>query len=112
MQVFEHLGTRQNEAFLEVCRIARHAIISLPIDWQMLDPTNCHHQISHEKALSWFRPVVPTRIHRGNPGPRKRLIYVFENLPSHPGAGTADPRLLPAERAGGEPGREGAPAGQ
>jgi hypothetical protein len=82
LQVFEHLGTRQNAAFLEVCRIARHAIISLPIGWVMPDPTNCHHRISPEKALSWFAPVVPTRIELGNGGPKKRLIYVFENLPA------------------------------
>ena len=81
LQVFEHLGTRQPEAFREVCRVARHAIISLPIDWQMADPENCHHQLSAEKALSWFLPVVPTRIVVGNAGPKKRLIFVFENLP-------------------------------
>jgi len=84
LQVFEHLGTRQNEAFREVCRTARHAIISLPIGWEMADPTNCHHQISPETALSWFAPVVPTRIELGNGGPKKRYIYVFENLPAGP----------------------------
>jgi hypothetical protein len=46
----------------------------------MDDPTNIHHQLSHETALSWFAPVVPTRVEIGNPGRRKRLIYVFENL--------------------------------
>jgi hypothetical protein len=81
LQVFEHLGDRQAEAFSEVCRVARHAIISLPIDWEMADPTNCHHQISAEQVLAWFLPVVPTRIVVGNDGPKKRLIYVFENLP-------------------------------
>ena len=35
---------------------------------------------SHERALSWFNPISPTRVEVGNPGPRKRLIYVFENL--------------------------------
>ena len=80
LQVFEHLGDRQAEAFREVCRIAQHAIISLPIDWDMDDPTNIHHQISNETVLSWFDPVVPTRVEVGNPGPRKRLVYVFEDL--------------------------------
>jgi hypothetical protein len=80
LQVFEHLGDRQNAAFAEVRRIARHAIISLPIDWVMDDPTNSHHMISHERALSWFAPIAPTRVELGNPGPKKRLIYVFENL--------------------------------
>ena len=38
LQVFEHLGTSQVAAFHEVGRVARRAIISLPIDWQMDDP--------------------------------------------------------------------------
>jgi hypothetical protein len=81
LQVFEHLVGKQHEAFQEVRRVARHAVISLPIDWVMKDPTNCHHQISNERALSWFEPVVPTHIEIGTPGPTgKRLIYVFENL--------------------------------
>ncbi len=80
LQVFEHLRDGQNAAFGEVRRVARHALISVPIDWEMEDPRNCHHRISHEQALSWFSPISPTRIEVGNPGPRKRLVYVFENL--------------------------------
>ena len=82
LQVFEHLKDRQPQAFLEVRRVARHAIISLPIDWEMDDPRNCHHQISNERVLSWFAPIVPTRIVQGNGGNRRRLIYVFEDLPA------------------------------
>lgn len=80
LQVFEHLKDKQNAAFAEVRRVARHAIISLPIDWVMDDPTNCHHRISHERALEWFHPAVPTRVAHDTTGHRKRLIYVFENL--------------------------------
>ena len=82
LQVFEHLRDRQREAFLEVRRIARHAIISLPIDWEMDDPRNCHHRISNERALAWFAPIVPTRIVEGTSAPHRRLIYVFEDLPA------------------------------
>ena len=82
LQVFEHLTDRQREAFLEVRRIARHAIVSLPIDWEMADPRNCHHRISNERVLSWFAPIVPTRIVQGTGGHRRRLIYVFEDLPA------------------------------
>lgn len=82
LQVFEHLGSRQPEAFREVRRIARHAIISLPIDWVMPDPRNCHHGLTEERALSWFLPLVPTRVVVGNPGSKKRLIFVFEGLPA------------------------------
>lgn len=88
-QVFEHLGTHQAAAFREVRRVARHAILSLPIDWEMADPANCHHRISEEAVLGWFAPVVPTRIALGNPGHRKRLLFVFEDLPE-PGSLAGD----------------------
>lgn len=81
LQVFEHLGSAQREAFREVRRVARHAILSLPIDWEMANPSDIHHQISEEKVLSWFAPIEPTRILEGNPGRRRRLVYVFEDLP-------------------------------
>ena len=80
LQVFEHLKGKQALAFAEVRRVARHAIISLPIDWVMDDPRDCHHQISHERALEWFHPVVPTRVASDTTDGRKRLVYVFENL--------------------------------
>jgi Methyltransferase domain len=81
LQVFEHLGSAQPEAFREVRRVARHALISLPIEWRMADRENPHYRIPHERALSWFNPVAPTRVELGNPGPRMRLIYVFEDMP-------------------------------
>ena len=82
LQVFEHLGDKQPQTFAEVRRVAKHAILSLPIDWEMPDPNNCHHQISNEKVLSWFAPVKPTRIELGNGGNKKRFVYVFEDLPA------------------------------
>jgi hypothetical protein len=85
LQVFEHLRDAQPAAFREVRRVARHAVLSLPIDWQMPDPTNIHHEISHERVLGWFAPVRPTMVVLGNAGPRKRLIYVFEDLPAPDG---------------------------
>jgi len=88
LQVFEHLGTAQPTAFLEVRRIARHAILSLPIDWEMADPANCHHRLTNERVLGWFAPVRPTRVVVGNPGHRKRLLYVFEDLPAPEAAET------------------------
>ena len=89
MQVFEHLGSHQREAFSEVRRVARNAMLSLPIDWTMDDPTNSHHQLSRERVLSWFAPVAPTRIVVGNGGPKMRLIFVFEDLPA-PDEGAGD----------------------
>ncbi len=84
LQVFEHLGDAQPAAFREVRRIARHAIISLPIDWDLDDPTDLHHRIPEARVLSWFAPVVPDRVVPGSPEPRKRLVYVFENLEPEP----------------------------
>jgi hypothetical protein len=86
LQVFEHLEGTQSQAFREVVRVARHAIISLPIDWDMDDPTNSHHMLSNERALSWFLPWRPTHVEVGNPGPRTRLVYVFEDLAAEPPA--------------------------
>jgi hypothetical protein len=81
LQVFEHLKGKQAIAFAEVARVARHAIISLPIDWVLEDTTNSHHGLTEERARSWFLPIEPTRVVLGNPGPKKRLIFVFEDLP-------------------------------
>ena len=82
LQVFEHLKDRQPDAFREVRRIAKHAVLSLPIDWEMDDPRNCHHMIPEDRVLSWFAPVKPTRVVEGSSGKRRRLIYVFEDLPA------------------------------
>lgn len=81
LQVFEHLKGKQTIAFGEVRRVARHAIISLPIDWVLEDTRNSHHGLTEERARSWFLPVEPTRVVLGNSGPKKRLIFVFEDLP-------------------------------
>ena len=81
LQVFEHLGSAQSAAFREVRRVSRHAILSLPIDWEMADASDPHHDLSEETVLSWFAPIEPTRILEGNPGRRRRVVYVFEDLP-------------------------------
>ena len=82
LQVFEHLGDKQPQTFAEVRRVAKHAILSLPIDWEMADPTNCHHMLSNEKVLSWFAPPR-TDPDRGRQRRREQgLVYLFEDLPA------------------------------
>jgi hypothetical protein len=88
LQVFEHLGDQQAAAFAEVRRIARTAVISVPIGWTTVDPSDLHYGISHETVLSWFAPTAPTRVVVGNRGPRTRLIYVFEGLAEAGGSGS------------------------
>ena len=69
----------------------------------MDDPRNPHHGISHDAVLSWFAPIVPTRVIAGNRGYRQRLICTFENLDwaalrnfsSSPGRIAAIPHLSP-----------------
>jgi hypothetical protein len=80
LQVFEHLRDRQPGVFREVRRIARHAIISLPIGWRMDDPKDPHHMLTESRVLAWFEPLVPTRIVQGNGGSERRMVYVFEDL--------------------------------
>ena len=81
LQVFEHLGSFQPAVFREVRRVARHAVLSLPIEWEMADPSDPHHRISDVTVRSWFAPIEPTRVVEGNAGRRRRLVYVFEDLP-------------------------------
>jgi hypothetical protein len=69
LQVFEHLTGQQRIAFNEVRRVARHAIISLPIEWDKKDPTHSHHMIMREQVQAWFDPVKPNRILEGTPAP-------------------------------------------
>jgi hypothetical protein len=82
LQVFEHLTGDQRVAFNEIRRVARHAILSLPIDWDMKDPAHSHHMLSREHAQTWFDPIVPTDVLVGNPGPKARMVFVFEDLPA------------------------------
>ena len=99
LQVFEHLGNNQNIAFQEVRRVARHALISVPIDWEMDDPTNCHHRISEERALS----LVPPRSADARRGRQHRAakasdLRIRESRP--PGGVAGGPPGRPATRAG------------
>jgi hypothetical protein len=47
----------------------------------MADPTDLHHGLTNETVLGWFAPLAPTQVLVGNAGPRRRLLYVFEDLP-------------------------------
>lgn len=62
LQVFEHLVDRQAEAFQEVKRIARHAILSLPYKWDCpVDNANYpeHHMIDEDTILQWTKGEAP-----------------------------------------------------
>ncbi len=65
LQVFEHLGDKQKEAFQEAKRIANSIILSLPYKW---DCTNAHegyypshHMIDEETIIKWANGEVPSK---------------------------------------------------
>lgn len=77
LQVWEHLGTKQSDAFLEVTRVARKGVIlSLPWKWQCADPTDIHHNIGEETVREWtgrdydLLVIVPPKV-------SPRAIYVY-----------------------------------
>jgi len=64
LQVFEHLVNRQAQAFNEVKRIAKYAILSLPYKWNVPeDNANYpeHHMIDEETILSWTKGIQPLK---------------------------------------------------
>jgi len=57
LQVWEHLE-RKREAFEEVRRIAKMAVLSFPLNWYC--PGNLHHGITEEKIAEWTNQTKPT----------------------------------------------------
>jgi len=75
LQVWEHLKDKQKEAFKEVIRISKMAILSFPLNWNC--PGNCHHNITEEKISEWTLHVNPVKkIKVGKKS--KRIIYFFK----------------------------------
>lgn len=64
LQVFEHLVDKQAEAFQEVKRIAKCAILSLPYKWNCpVDNANYpeHHMIDENTILGWTNGEKPDK---------------------------------------------------
>jgi hypothetical protein len=65
LQVWEHLGGRQKEAFQEVMRISRMAILSFPYLWNCpKDNANYpeHHMIDEKIIAGWTLGVKPVEV--------------------------------------------------
>lgn len=71
LQVWEHLD-RQEDAFREVMRISKAAILSFPYKWTWGDKR--HRGIDGKKIEKWTCGVVPEKIKIIN----HRAIYVFK----------------------------------
>ena len=64
LQVFEHLTDHQKQAFQEVKRIAKYAILSLPYKWDCaIDNANYpeHHMIDENTILEWTSGESPQK---------------------------------------------------
>ena len=64
LQVFEHLVDSQIQAFQEVKRIAKNAILSLPYKWDCpKDNANYpeHHMIDEDTILKWTKNEAPQK---------------------------------------------------
>lgn len=84
LQVFEHLyekfvfpsiceGPKQKEAFDEVKRISKNAILSFPFRWDCPNIPS-HHNITEEKIAEWTGNIDPfKKIIVGN-----KIIYYFK----------------------------------
>ena len=77
LHVWEHLGDRQQDAFREVQRVARFALLSIPYRWDVPDRPH-HHMIDREIIDMWCCGVKPIREElRGSPI-RRRLLRLFD----------------------------------
>lgn len=59
LQVWEHLNGKQSDAFREIMRISRMAILSFPLNW--FSPFNCHNRITEEKISQWTLHIKPVK---------------------------------------------------
>ena len=76
LQVWEHLKDKQKEAFKEIIRISKMAILSFPLNWNC--PGNCHHNITEEKISEWTLHVNPVKKIKVGKKTSKRIIYFFK----------------------------------
>lgn len=78
LQVWEHLGNRQREAFSELPRIARYAILSLPYKWRRRSNPS-HSGIDDAVVSRWsggLRPLETVQLPLV--GRHKRKIFLFD----------------------------------
>jgi hypothetical protein len=75
LQVWEHLDGSQKEAFKEVMRISKMAILSFPLNWNC--PGDCHHGITEKQIAEWTLHVKPVKKIKIKGG-QARIIYLFK----------------------------------
>jgi hypothetical protein len=73
LQVWEHLKGKQQEAFAEVARISRKAILSFPYKW-FITTHPSHWNIDEKKISEWTLGVKPKEVHIIV----RRAVYFFD----------------------------------
>jgi hypothetical protein len=67
LQVWEHLGDQQAQAFQEVMRVAGMAILSFPLLWDCPEESHNypeHHMITDDRIAEWSLGLKPERVER------------------------------------------------
>lgn len=82
-EVFEHLGNKQKEAFKEVMRISRRAILTFPYRWVYAKDAKDETRKSHEnidgaKIAEWTFHIKPKKTILTAVGRNKFIVYYFE----------------------------------
>ncbi len=76
LQIWEHLEGRQVQAFSELRRVAKRAVMSFPLEWNR--PGNVtHHGITEDQILEWVHGLKPVHRHIVGSRTSPRLIYVL-----------------------------------
>lgn len=75
LQVWEHLNGCQAEAFKEVMRISKMAILSFPLNWNC--PGDFHHGITEKQIAEWTLHVKPVKKIKVKTG-KTRIIYFYK----------------------------------
>lgn len=78
LQVWEHLGTRQAEAFAEVRRISKRFLMSVPYQWTVGEPS--HRHIDQQTIDAWANGDAPKRIEKvkGNVQGQDRIVLLYD----------------------------------
>lgn len=71
LQVWEHLEGKQAEAFIEVMRISKSAIMSFP--YKRYFPGDCHHDVDEKVISGWTLNKRPEKIIKAGPV----IVYFF-----------------------------------
>lgn len=75
LQTWEHLNGKQVDAFREVRRTCKKAIMSFPYKWDWTDPKDIHYNLEETHFSVWTENLPHRKILVEG-----RMIYIFDSL--------------------------------